>query len=172
MKRLAAALLFSAPFFGMISMPAAAQAPMPPAPPAIAADKQIPMDQALAAAQAAIDTCLKLPRPSAATVEIVDLNGLPKVLLSADGARTNSFDYMKMKAHTVIKKGMGSAAYGKTAKLTPGQPLEGDPLLTQYGGGLPIMKNGVMIGAISVSGPTGQVDDDACAAAGLAKFHF
>ena len=61
MKRLAAALLFSAPFFGMISMPAAAQAPMPPAPPAIAADKQIPMDQALAAAQAAIDTCLKLP---------------------------------------------------------------------------------------------------------------
>ena len=80
MKRLALALLFSAPV-----LPAAAQAPMPPSPPAIAADKQIPLDQALAAAQAALDTCLKLPRPSAATVEVVDLNGLPKVLLSADG---------------------------------------------------------------------------------------
>ncbi len=167
MTRLAAALLFSA-----LVTPAFAQAPMPPAPPALAADKQIPMDQALAAAQAAIETCLKLPRPSAATVEIVDLNGLPKVLLSADGARTNSFDYMRMKAYTVLKKGMSSAAFGKTAKLTPGQPIEGDPQLIQYGGGQPIMKNGVMIGAISVSGPTGQVDDDTCAMAGLAKFHF
>jgi uncharacterized protein GlcG (DUF336 family) len=145
---------------------------MPASAPAISADKQIPMDQALAAAQAALDHCLKLAKPSAATVEVVDLNGLPKVLLSPDGARTNSFDYMRMKAYTVIKKGMGSAAYGKTAKLMPGQPIEGDPQLTQYGGGLPIMKNGVMIGAISVSGPTGQIDDDACAAAGLAKFHF
>lgn len=167
MKRLAAALLLSA-----LITPAVAQAPMPPAPAAIAADKQIPMDQALAAAQAAIDTCLKLAKPSQATVEIVDLNNLPKVLLSADTARTNSFDYMKMKAYTVLKKGMGSAAYGKIAKLVPGQPIEGDPMLIQYGGGLPIMKNGVMIGAISVSGPTGQIDDDACAAAGLAKFHF
>jgi uncharacterized protein GlcG (DUF336 family) len=167
MKRLAAALLFSALF-----TPAFAQAPMPPAPPALPADKQIPMDQALAAAQAAIEHCLKLAKPSAASVEIVDLNNLPKVLLSADTARTNSFDYMKMKAYTVLKKGMSSAVYGKTAKLVPGQPIEGDPQLMQYGGGLPIMKNGVMIGAISVSGPTGQIDDDACAAAGLAKFHF
>jgi uncharacterized protein GlcG (DUF336 family) len=171
MKHLAAALLFSATPF-LLAAPAIAQAPMPPAPPALSPEQSIPLDQALAAAQAAIDTCLKLPRPSAATVEIVDLNGLPKVLLSADGARTNSFDYMKMKAHTVIKKGMSSAAFGKTAKLTPGQPIEGDPLLIQYGGGQPILKNGVMIGAISVSGPTGQVDDDTCAMAGLAKFHF
>jgi len=167
MKRLALALLFSAPV-----LPAAAQAPMPPSPPAIAADKQIPLDQALAAAQAALDTCLKLPRPSAATVEVVDLNGLPKVLLSADGARTNSFDYMRMKAYTVLKKGMSSADFGKTAKLVRGQPIDGDPQLIQYGGGQPIMKNGVMIGAISVSGPTGAVADDTCAMAGLAKFHF
>jgi hypothetical protein len=60
MKRLAAALLLSA-----LITPAVAQAPMPAAPPAIAADKQIPMDQALAAAQAAIETCLKLAPPSA-----------------------------------------------------------------------------------------------------------
>ena len=165
MKRLAAALLLSA-----LITPAFAQAPMPPAPAALSSDKQIPMDQALAAAQAAVETCAA--KKSAATVEIVDLNGLPKVLLSPDGARTNSFDYMRMKAYTVLKKGMSSAAYGKIAKLVPGQPIEGDPQLIQYGGGLPIMKNGVMIGAISVSGPTGQIDDDACAVAGLAKFHF
>jgi len=167
MTRLAAALMFSA-----LITPAFAQAPMPSAPPAIPAEKQIPMDQALAAVQAAVETCLKLPRPSQATVEVVDLNNLPKALLSPDGARTNSFDYMKMKAYTVLKKNMGSGAFGKIAKMTPGQPIEGDPMLIQYGGGLPIMKNGVMIGAISVSGPTGQIDDDTCAAAGLAKFHF
>jgi len=165
MKRPAAVLLLSA-----LATPVLAQAPMPPAPPALAAEKQIPMDQALAAAQAAIEACLA--KKSAATVEIVDLNGLAKVVLSADGARSNSFDYMRMKAYTVLKKGMSSAAFGKIAKLTPGQPIEGDPQLIQYGGGQPITKNGVMIGAISVSGPTGQVDDDACAAAGLAKFHF
>jgi len=167
MKRLAAALLLSA-----LVTPAIAQAPMPPAPPALTPDKLIPMDQALAAAQAAIETCLKLPRPSQASVEIVDLNGLAKVVLSADGARTNSFDYMHMKTHTVLKKGMASAAFGKIAKMTPGQPIEGDPMLIQYGGAQPILKNGVMIGVISVSGPTGQVDDDTCAMAGLAKFHF
>jgi uncharacterized protein GlcG (DUF336 family) len=165
MKRLAAALLLST-----LAMPAFAQAPMPPAPPALAPEKSIPVDQALAAAQTAIDTCLA--KKSAATVEIVDLNGLTKVVLSADGARPNSFDYARMKAHTVLKKGMSSAAYGKIAKLVPGQPIEGDPELIQYGGGQPIMKNGVMIGVISVSGPTGQVDDDSCAMAGLAKFHF
>ena len=170
MKRLAAALLFSAPLFGIGATPVLAQAPMPPAPPALTPDKLIPLDQALAAAQAAIDTCLA--KKSAATVEVVDLNGLAKVVLSADGARTNSFDYMRMKAYTVLKKGMASAAFGKIAKMTPGQPIEGDPQLIQYGGGQPIMKNGTMIGVISVSGPTGQVDDDACAIAGLAKFHF
>ena len=111
-------------------------------------------------------------QPSTMMLSVVDLNGLAKVVLSADGARTNSFDYMRMKAYTVLKKGMASGAYGKIAKLVPGQPIEGDPQLIQYGGGQPIMKNGVMIGAISVSGPTGQVDDDACAMAGLAKFHF
>ena len=165
MKRPAAVLLLS-----VLASPVLAQAPMPPAPPALPPEKSIPMDQALAAAQAAVETCMA--KKSAATVEVVDLNGLAKVVLSPDGARPNSFDYMRMKAYTVLKKGMSSAAYGKIAKLTPGQPIEGDPMLIQYGGGQPIMKNGVMIGAISVSGPTGQVDDDACAMAGLAKFHF
>jgi uncharacterized protein GlcG (DUF336 family) len=169
MKRLAVALLLSAPL-SILAMPALAQAPMPPAPAALTPEKSIPLDQALAAAQAAVETCAA--KKSAATVEVVDLNGLPKVVLSPDGARTNSFDYMRMKAYTVLKKGMSSAAFGKIAKLVPGQPIEGDPQLIQYGGGQPIMKNGAMIGAISVSGPTGQVDDDACAMAGLAKFHL
>jgi uncharacterized protein GlcG (DUF336 family) len=158
-----AALLFGA------AMPALAQAPMPAAPPALPPEKSIPLDQALAAAQVALQTCLAAK--SAATVEVVDLNGLVKVLLSADGARTNSFDYARMKAHTVLKKAMSSGDFGKTVTMVRGQPIEGDPELIQYGGAEPIMKNGVMIGTISVSGPTGPVVDDTCAKAGLAKFH-
>jgi uncharacterized protein GlcG (DUF336 family) len=50
--------------------------------------------------------------------------------------------------------------------------LEGDPNLISFGGGLPIMKGGEIIGALAVSGPTGVADDTRCAQAGMAKFHF
>lgn len=71
--------------------PAMAQRGMPPAPMgvaghappvAIAADKEIPFDQALDAARTAMDTCLKLPRKSTAVVMVVDLNGNVRVQLA------------------------------------------------------------------------------------------
>ena len=151
----------------VLAVPAAAQ--IPPGPPVLPPEKSIPLVLAIEAAQAAIDNCL--PRKSAATAEVVDLNGLTKVVLSADGARTNSFEYARRKAYTVLKKQMSSGDFGKSlGPIAPNAPpIEGDPNLTQYGGALPIMRGAVMIGTISVSGPTGQVDDELCARAGLDK---
>ena len=86
-----------------LSMPLAARsAALPQIPPA----RSIPLGLAMEASRTALDACTA--RGSPATVEIVDLNGLTKVVLSADGARTSSFDYVRRKAYTVLRKGVSS----------------------------------------------------------------
>ena len=141
----------------------ARSAPLPQLPP----ERSIPLDLAIEAARAALDACTA--RGSAATVEVVDLNGLPKVILSADGARTSSFEYARRKAYTVLRKGISSEEYGRSLGALPPHPppFEGDPSLIQYAGGIPIRHGAAMVGVISVSGPTGEDDDGACAQAGL-----
>ena len=135
--------------------------------PQIPPRKSIPLSLAIEASQAALSACAT--RNSAVTVEVVDLNGLTKVVLSADGAQTNSFEYARRKAYTVLHEGVSSGDYGRSlGKLSANpSPSEGDPNLTRYAGGLPIMRGATMIGVISVSGPTGDNDDEACAQAGL-----
>ena len=164
--------------------PAMAQRGAPPAPMgvaghappvAIAADKEIPFDQALDAARTAMDTCLKLPRKSTAVVMVVDLNGNVRVQLAPDGTGLPFYDYARRKAYTVLKKGMSSGDFAKLPDVaaTPrGQAFQGDPQLINFPGASPIMKNGVMIGVLSVSGPTGGGEDEKCTAAGMAKFHL
>jgi uncharacterized protein GlcG (DUF336 family) len=179
----------------LLTLPALAQTPpaapagrgpraMPPsptgvagiAPPvAITADKEIPFDQALDAARTAMDACLALPRKSIAVVEVVDLNGNVRVQLAPDGVGLPFFDYARRKAYTVLKKGISSDDYSKLPEVvaTPrGTPFEGDPQLINFPGATPIMKNGAMIGVLSVSGPTGGDQDAICTKAGMAKFHL
>ncbi len=134
--------------------------------PQLSADRSIPLTLAVDAAQAAMSACAVKGSPT--TVEIVDLNGLVKVLLSSDGARTSSFEYARRKAYTVLRKGVSSGDCGRSLGTpTPSQPFEGDADLIQYAGGLPILRGPTLIGAIAVSGPTGQTDDETCAQAGL-----
>lgn len=150
---------------------ALAQGALPPGPPPIPAEKLIPLDQALDAVQAALAACAAKNSP--ATAEVLDLNYNPRVLLSADTARTNSFEPARRKAYTVLKKGMSSGAFAKSIGSPPVTTvIEGDPNLRASAGGLPITKNGEIIGALGVSSPTGQDTDEACAQAGIARFHF
>ncbi|HEX2760361.1 MAG TPA: heme-binding protein [Rhizomicrobium sp.] len=138
--------------------------PIPP-------EKSIPLDQALEAAQGALAACTA--RNSPATVEVMDLNQNPKVLLSADGPRSNSFEPARRKAYTVLKKGMASGAFAKSIGSPPvNTVIEGDPNLRASAGGLPILRGGVLIGALAVSSPTGQETDELCAQTGIAKFRF
>jgi glc operon protein GlcG len=156
---------------GALAQAAAAMSSEIVAAPAIPPDRTIPLDQALAAVRAAQAACLLKNSPT--TVEVVDLNGNIKVLLSADGARGNSFEAARRKAYTVLKKGMASSAFARSIGSPPVNTLiENDPSLRPSGGGVPIVRNGAIIGALAVSGPTGQVDDEACAIAGMAEFKF
>ena len=154
---------FAAMFVAILIPSAVKSAPLPQIPPA----RSLPLVLAIEAGRTALDACAA--RRSPVTVEIVDLNGLTKVVLSADGARTSSFEYNRRKVYTVLHKGISSRDFGKSLGRLPANPppFEGDPNLIQYGGALPIMRGAVMIGVISVSGPTGDDDDEACARAGL-----
>jgi uncharacterized protein GlcG (DUF336 family) len=168
--------------FALMAVPALAQQAAAPkgaagvaAPVNITPETTIPLAQAVDAAQTAIDTCLKLAKPSAAVAQVFDLNGNAKVQLAADGAGLPFFDYARRKAYTVFKTGMTSGEFGKlpdVAAVPRGQTIRGDADLIPWAGALPIVKGGKTIGVISVSGPTGMVDDEACAKAGLAKIHF
>ena len=171
---------------GVLTSSAAAQAPAAPTPPppppgpagfatpkALTPDTEIPFDQALDAARTALEACRAIN--SAAVVGVIDLNGHYKVLLRADNTGLPFYEYMRRKAYTVLKKGMASGEYGKLPQnvgLPRNTVLEGDPNLIVFPGAVPIKKGGTVIGALSVSGPTGGENDMKCTTAGMAKFHL
>ena len=140
----------------------------PPAPPPAAA-KPFPLALALDAAQAALASCQAAN--AAAVVEVMDTAFNPKVILAADGTRPNLVEFARRKAYTVIKTGQSSADFG-TSVGPQGRgagPINGDASLITFGGGIPILINNELVAALSVSGPTGPVADEACAKAGLAR---
>jgi uncharacterized protein GlcG (DUF336 family) len=165
------------PLLALTGLMAAAQAQIPlasapiTAAPLLPPEKTIPFDQAVEAARAAVAECEA--RKSPAIVQVMDLNLNPKVLLVGEGARAGSFEPARRKAYTVIKKGMASSAFARSVGSPPvNTVLEGDPNLRPSGGGLPILKGGVIIGAIGVSSPLGGEIDEICAQAGIAKFRL
>jgi len=150
----------------MFAAPVSAQPGPPPAPGPVS----LPMSVALEAAEAAQGACTA--KNSATAVQVFDANGFLKVALVADGTRTGLIEFARRKAYTVIKKKVSSREFGKPLgnKMDAGAPaIEGDANLIAYAGGLPVLKNGQLVGALAVSGPGGQDQDEDCAMAGLAK---
>ncbi|MEO7274222.1 MAG: heme-binding protein [Vicinamibacterales bacterium] len=142
-------------------------AAQPAAPPPAA--KPFALDLALEAAQAALASCQTAG--AAAVVEVMDTAFNPKVILAADGSRANLVEFARRKAYTVIKTGMTSAEFGVSVgpQGRGAPPINGDPNLITFGGALPIKVGDEIVAALSVSGPTGPVADEACAKAGLEK---
>lgn len=103
-------------------------------------------------------------------IAVVDSGGVLKAFHRMDDAWVGSVDIAIKKAKTAVFFGMPTGQIGKLSQ--PGGPLYGiehsnDGLVT-FPGGLPIVdKDGVMIGAVGVSGSS--VDNDhAVASAGVA----
>ena len=150
--------------FLLLAGPVSAQPGLAPAAPSI------PLSLALEAVQTSLAACSAKNSPAA--VEVVDANGNLKAMLFADGARPGLIEFARRKAYTVFKKKVSSREFGKplgNAMVANAPPIEGDPNLIAYAGGMPIMKNGAFLGALAVSGPGGQDQDEVCAAAGLDK---
>jgi uncharacterized protein GlcG (DUF336 family) len=123
-------------------------------------------------AQIAIEAARKkaLELGTLMNIAIVDSGGNLKAFYRMDDAWVGSIDISIKKAKTAVYFGMPTGEIGKLSQ--PGGPLFGiehsnEGLIT-FPGGLPIVdRDGVMMGAIGVSGSTVE-NDNAVAAAGVA----
>ena len=123
-------------------------------------------EAALKAAQAALAKCRA--EGFQATVVVVDRSGITQALIRDRYASPSSVEIAQRKAQTAINFRMNTADLDR--ELQPGKPsapLRGQPGVTAIAGGRVIESQGVLAGAIGVSGAPGPANDDLCAAAGI-----
>jgi uncharacterized protein GlcG (DUF336 family) len=126
------------------------------------------LDFATQAVRAAVDACAKEGFQIAAAV--IDSAGNPRATLMAEGSRGSIFVAMR-KAVTSLAYRMPSSEVN--ARLPKDEALlkRMTPVMFIAGGGLPIMRNGELIGAIGSSGAHGKgpigTQDEICSQAGL-----
>ena len=103
-------------------------------------------------------------------VAVTDRSGVLAAFLRMPGAPLHSIDIAIDKAYTAVSFGLptgqwADALQSHSAAVRDGIVLR--PRFVAFGGGLPIVENGVRIGAIGVSGGS-EAQDHAIAQAGLA----
>ncbi len=124
-----------------------------------------------AAALAAVEQAVAFGRAHGKSVvaAVVDASGDLMACLRADGAFSASIGIAKDKAYTAAVFGAStddlSSALINNPVLHHGIALR--PGVVLFGGGLPLVDNGVVVGAIGVSGGS-EEDDRDCAKAGAA----
>jgi glc operon protein GlcG len=94
-------------------------------------------------------------RGKAGVIVVADSHGEPILLARMDGAPLSSIQIAMNKAYTAARERKPSAEIGKRARH-PEKGFDigyfGDPKFTGWGGGVPVMKDGKVIGSIAVSG--------------------
>ncbi len=98
------------------------------------------------------------------TLYVTDAEGAPVYLRRMDGASPRTTEVVRMKVTAVIATGGTSEAYGQALAAGATDSIPG---AIHFPGGLPIIMNGEMVGAMSASGASGA-DDAAAVRAGLA----
>ncbi len=133
--------------------------------------KQLPDDLTLSEARAVVDAALKKSAAQGVpmNIAVVDAGGNLKVFVREDGAFLGSIDISQKKARTARAFNMSSAQLGAAAQ--PGQELYGIEVtnggLAIFGGGELLIRGGVIVGAVGVSGGS-VAEDTAVARAGAA----
>ncbi len=92
-------------------------------------------------------------RDGGAAVAVVDPHGELVALLRTDGCPLASINNAIHKAFTAAREGVESAVIGEKSRAG-GFPITnfGDLRYTGWGGGVPIISDGAVIGAVGVSG--------------------
>jgi uncharacterized protein GlcG (DUF336 family) len=132
--------------------------------------RNISVAQAMAVANAAIDSCGRADGRVTITVAVVDRAGDVRLIINGDTASPHNLELARRKAYTARTFRRPSLEW---AKSTAGESQQaGQRQLADViplGGGVPIMIGDEPIGAIGVSGSVGgQPGDEACARAGIA----
>lgn len=135
----------------------------------------LPARSALTMAEAAVSLCQSLGHPVVAVVSSPE--GLVRVQFLSDDAHPIDVASARRKAATAAMTGHATSAAAAIAKEAPAY----GPLLTTLfpdalaiGGGVPILSDSHVIGAIGVAGAPGGPIDERCALAGIAavtRFH-
>jgi uncharacterized protein GlcG (DUF336 family) len=105
-------------------------------------------------------------------IAVVDQGGNLVAQLRQDDALLVSIDLARNKAYTAVAVKISTETLGTVSQ--PGEPLYGihtadKGKIVIFGGGLPIVEDGTVIGGIGVSGGTVE-QDIACVEAGLAAY--
>ena len=136
---------------------------------------QLPGDLTLEQAQKVVDGALAFAKKQGVpmNITVIDAGGNLKAFCRMDGAFLGSIDVSMKKAKTARMLNMSSAELGAAAQ--PGGELYGIEVtnngLVIFGGGELLKdKNGVIVGAIGVSGGTVQEDTNV-AKAGVASLN-
>lgn len=129
----------------------------------------------LAAAQAALDATLAAACDAPIAAIVLDAGGHTVAFARQDGATLFRHDIARGKALGAIGMGMDSAAIAERAQRNPAfftsvAIATGGALALSAGGVLIRDADGLVVGAIGVSGDTPDIDA-ACARAGVAAFH-
>lgn len=160
-------------FFCMILITSAlapAQAQTPPQP---GFHYTLPLRTAIEAAQEAIRVCEE--KHYWVTATVVDMDGIPQVVMRGDHATVHTGESSFRKAFTVVTLGPEfgfdrSSGFFELAKTNPFAPqLATVHNVMALPGAVAFKANGEMVGALGIGGAPGGDKDEVCAAAGVAK---
>jgi uncharacterized protein GlcG (DUF336 family) len=146
---------------------AAACAGAAPAAGQLLVHKDLSQAAALAIATAAAEHC----KAQGYTVSVAVIGREAQVLvhLRGDGSAPHSMENSYRRAYTALTYRESSGDVEKRVRKDPGDQLVNLTHVMAAQGGLPIVVDGDVIGAVAVSGSPGGDKDEACAKAGLDK---
>jgi len=124
-------------------------------------------------ARQAMDLILEkaLRNGKAVVVAVADSHGDVISLARMDGAPVTSIQIAMNKAWTAAREGKPTKEIGETVRHpVRGHDIAyyGDPKFVGWGGGIPVKRNGEIIGAVAVSGLS-EEEDSALAALGVER---
>ena len=98
------------------------------------------------------------------TIVVADAAGLPVMIHRMDGASARSYEIALSKAKVVTETGLATGEYGRLREAGEIAEVEGG---VTFAGGVPVMRGGERIGAVTSSGARG-IEDEQVSLAGAA----
>jgi uncharacterized protein GlcG (DUF336 family) len=141
--------------------------PLPPPPAARPLPRAPSIDLALEAAKAIVEAC----KGFHVGISVIDSTGTPKLYYIPDGT-DGSHAYMAFrKAYTALTFKMPTSKVGALTKTDPSvvAKIKADGNLESFAGGLTLVADGEVIGAVGVSGAEPSAKDEECGLVGIDK---
>lgn len=139
-------------------------------PPPVGADVPGPtLEESLGLARAAMQACAAKGYRMGASV--IDSAGNIRVALTMQGSGAGRAFTATQKALGALRLGMPTRVAQERLRTDPALRAKVTPEMAVFPGGVPIVRDGAIIGAMAVSGAT-AIEDDGCVTAALQAAHL